>query len=175
MPGPRKIEKADLFLIDYSVIVHGYRGDFTNTFAIGGPPTQAQRDLFKVCIECMEAARPCFKPGVAAKDVDNASRGHAESLGLGQAYLSHSGHGLGLSHPEPPYFVPESDEVVMAGEVVAIEPACSSQAPRDAVRAELPHHGGRVREPHPPSVDAGAVRGRFTTKDTRSTVSSPFR
>ena len=38
------------------------------------------------------------------------------------AYPSHTGHGLGLSHPEPPYFVPESDETVVAGDVVAIEP-----------------------------------------------------
>lgn len=121
-PGPRVIEKGDLFLLDYSVIVHGYRGDFTNTFAVGGPPTQAQRDLFKACLECMDAAEAVLKPGVAAQDVDHAARGHAESLGLGHAYISHTGHGLGLSHPEPPYFVPESDEVVMEGEVVAIEP-----------------------------------------------------
>ena len=30
--------------------------------------------------------------------------------------------GTGLGHPEPPYFVPESTESVLAGEVVAIEP-----------------------------------------------------
>ena len=32
------------------------------------------------------------------------------------------GHGLGLGHPEPPYFVPESDETIVAGDVVAIRP-----------------------------------------------------
>jgi Xaa-Pro aminopeptidase len=56
MPGLRKIEKGDLVLIDYSVVVHGYRGDFTNTFVVEGSPTQAQRDLFKACLECMDAA-----------------------------------------------------------------------------------------------------------------------
>ena len=28
----------------------------------------------------------------------------------------------GLGHPEPPYFVPESDEIIVLGDVVAIEP-----------------------------------------------------
>jgi Xaa-Pro aminopeptidase len=27
-----------------------------------------------------------------------------------------------LSHPEPPYFVPESDEFLVEGDVVALEP-----------------------------------------------------
>ena len=37
-PTSRKIERGDLFLLDYSVIVCGYRGDFTNTFAVGADP-----------------------------------------------------------------------------------------------------------------------------------------
>ncbi len=121
-PTNRKIEAGDLFILDYSVIVHGYRADFTNTFAVGRPPTPGQRDLFKVCVEAMEAAESVLKPGVAARDVDRAARSLADSRGFGQAYMSHTGHGLGLSHPEPPYFVPESGDTVIAGDVVAIEP-----------------------------------------------------
>jgi Xaa-Pro aminopeptidase len=49
-------------------------------------------------------------------------RGHFASLKLDHAFTSHSGHGLGLGHPEPPYFVPESDETLVAGDVVALEP-----------------------------------------------------
>ena len=37
-------------------------------------------------------------------------------------FCSHSGHGLGLGHPEPPYFVPESDDTLEVGDVVALEP-----------------------------------------------------
>ena len=32
------------------------------------------------------------------------------------------GHGSASGHPEPPYFVPESDETLQAGDVVALEP-----------------------------------------------------
>ncbi len=121
-PSARVIEPGDLFILDYSVVVHGYRADFTNTFAVGAPPTSAQRDLFAVCVESLALAQASLKPGVAARDVDRAARGHAASKALGHAYLSHTGHGLGLSHPEPPYLVAESDETVVVGDVVAVEP-----------------------------------------------------
>ena len=121
-PTRRTIEAGDLFLLDYSVIVHGYRADFTNTFAVGGPPTPAQRDLFSACVEALTLGEAALRPGVAARDVDRAVRGYFAAKGLGEAYPSHTGHGLGLSHPEPPYFVPESDETVVAGDVVAVEP-----------------------------------------------------
>jgi len=121
-PTARRIEPGDLFLLDYSVVVHGYRADFTNTFAVGGPPTSAQRDLFAACVEALALGEAALRPGVAARSVDAAVRGFFADRGLTHAYPSHTGHGLGLSHPEPPYFVPESDETVVSGDVVAIEP-----------------------------------------------------
>jgi len=121
-PTHRKIERGDLFLLDYSVVVHGYRADFTNTFAVGAPPTPGQRDLFKVCVDALAAAENVLRPGTQGRAIDQAARGHAASAGFGDAYLSHTGHGLGLSHPEPPYLVPESDETLISGDVVALEP-----------------------------------------------------
>lgn len=121
-PTGRKIEAGDLFLLDYSVVVQGYRGDFTNTFVVGGKPSGGQRGLFEACMEGLALGESALRAGALAKLVDGAVRGFFEGRGLGKAYPSHTGHGLGLSHPEPPYFVPESDEVVMEGDVVAIEP-----------------------------------------------------
>ncbi len=121
-PTSRKIEAGDLLLIDFSVIVDGYRGDFTNTFAVGGGPTPRQRELFEACTGAMRAGEAALKPGAAARAVDNAVRGHFAKLGLDQAFPTHSGHGLGLGHPEPPYFVPESGDTLQEGDVVAIEP-----------------------------------------------------
>lgn len=121
-PTHRRIAAGDLFLLDYSVVVHGYRGDFTNTFAVGGPPTPGQRDLCRACVDALEAGESALKPGAPARAIDEAVRAHLRSVGLEDAFPSHSGHGLGLSHPEPPYFVRESDETVVEGDVVAIEP-----------------------------------------------------
>jgi len=121
-PTSRKIERGDLLLLDFSVVVAGYRGDFTNTFVVGAGPTPRQRELFEACLGALRAGEASLKAGALARDVDAAVRGHFESLGLGHAFPSHSGHGLGLGHPEPPYFVPESDEILQTDDVVALEP-----------------------------------------------------
>lgn len=121
-PTLRRIEKGDLLLLDFSVVVEGYRGDFTNTFAVGGAPTDRQRELFEACLGAMRAGEAKLRPGTPAREVDAAVRGHFAAMGLGHAFTSHSGHGLGLGHPEPPYFVPESTDTLVAGDVVALEP-----------------------------------------------------
>ncbi len=121
-PTSRRIEPGDLLLLDFSVVVSGYRGDFTNTFAVGGGPTPRQQQLFEACVAALAAGEASLKPGTPAKLVDAAVRGQFKSIGLDHAFSSHSGHGLGLGHPEPPYFVPESDDVLQVGDVVALEP-----------------------------------------------------
>jgi len=43
--------------------------------------------------------------------------------GMGEL-THHAGHGLGLEHPESPILVPESTDVLRAGDVVTLEPGC---------------------------------------------------
>ena len=121
-PTDRVIEPGDLFLMDFSVVSGGYRGDFTNTFAVGGEPTPKQTELFDACARALEVAEALLKPGTVCKDVDTAVRDHFKSVGKLDAFPHHTGHGVGLGHPEPPYFVPESDEVLVIGDVVTVEP-----------------------------------------------------
>jgi Xaa-Pro aminopeptidase len=121
-PTLRKLEQGDLLILDFSVVVDGYRGDFTNTFAVGGGPTKEQQRLFEACLGALKAGEAKLRSGTPAREVDAAVRGHFASLKLDHAFTSHSGHGLGLGHPEPPYFVPDSDETLLVGDVVALEP-----------------------------------------------------
>ncbi len=121
-PTSRKIEAGDLLLLDFSVIVDGYRGDFTNTFAVGGAPVGRQVKMFEVCVEALEAAESKLKAGAIAGDIDAAVRAHFAKHGLADAFVTHTGHGIGLGHPEPPYLVPNGPEVLVEGDVIAIEP-----------------------------------------------------
>jgi Xaa-Pro aminopeptidase len=121
-PTTRVIAKGDLLILDYSVIVDGYRGDFTNTFAVGGGPTEKQQQFFDACVAAIKAGEAQLKPGNSCKAVDEAVRASFKLLELDHLFTSHSGHGIGLGHPEPPYFVPASDGVLQLGDVVAIEP-----------------------------------------------------
>jgi Xaa-Pro aminopeptidase len=119
-PTSRPIADGDLLLLDFSVIVSGYRGDFTNTFAVGSGPTPGQRELFDACLAALRAGEASLKPGTPGRAVDRAIRGYF--AGLGRDFPSHAGHGLGLGHPEPPYFVAESTDTLEIGDVVALEP-----------------------------------------------------
>ena len=121
-PTDRVVEPGDLFLMDFSVVSGGYRGDFTNTFVVGGEPTPKQVELFDACARALAVAEALLKPGTVCKDVDAAVRAHFDGLGLLDAFPHHTGHGVGLGHPEPPYFVPGSDETLVAGDVVTVEP-----------------------------------------------------
>jgi Xaa-Pro aminopeptidase len=121
-PTLRRIEAGDLLILDFSVIVSGYRGDFTNTFAVGGGPTPRQQELFEACVGALQAGESRLKAGALCRDVDAAVKASFALQGLEEHFGSHTGHGLGLGHPEPPYLVCESSEILQAGDVVALEP-----------------------------------------------------
>ncbi|MCP4169151.1 MAG: aminopeptidase P family protein [Fuerstiella sp.] len=120
LPTKYVLRDGDLFIADFSVIIHGYRSDFTNTIAVGHPTHQQVRQ-FETCRDALLAAESAVKAGVRASDVyDSAS---AVLLDRGYPALAHHcGHGLGLEHPETPILVPESDDVLRNGDIITIEP-----------------------------------------------------
>ena len=85
-PTARVIEEGDLLLLDFSVAVGGYRGDFTNTFAVGGGPTARQRELFEACVNALRVAEGKLAPGVPAREVDAAVRRLFGLLGFEKAF-----------------------------------------------------------------------------------------
>jgi len=121
-PSDRVIRAGDLLLLDFSVVVDGYRGDFTNTFAVGGTPTPRQVELFEACKEALRVAEGLLRPGTPGREIDAAVRASFAAEGLADAFTTHTGHGIGLGHPEAPFLSPESGDTLLAGDVVAVEP-----------------------------------------------------
>jgi Xaa-Pro aminopeptidase len=121
-PTLRTIESGDLVLLDFSVVLHGYRGDFANTFLCGDGPSPRQQELQNACLEAMRAGEARLRAGVPARDVFFAVRSLLAERELAPYFTHHAGHGIGLSHPEPPFIVPESSETLVAGDVVTLEP-----------------------------------------------------
>lgn len=121
-PTDRRIEAGDLVLLDFSVVVSGYRGDFANTFVCGGKASDEQRRLQEACVDAQRAAEQLVRAGVEARTLDEAVRESFAAKHLAETFTSHSGHGLGLGHPDPPYLVPQSTDVLVAGDIIAIEP-----------------------------------------------------
>jgi len=120
LPVCEQLREGDLFILDYSVSLCGYRCDFTNTIAVG-QPTDAQQDLFKACAAALECGGEALGPGVACADVARVVSESLRSSGLGEL-KHHAGHGIGLGHPEPPILGVHSEDVLLEGDVVTIEP-----------------------------------------------------
>lgn len=120
LPTAYVLQQDDLFLLDYSVVIDGYRSDFTNTMSVS-EPTDEQDMLFRLCQSAMEAGESVLKEGVPAADVYTAVSRPLNDAGYGPL-SHHAGHGIGLGHPEPPILVPHSSDVLVAGDVVTLEP-----------------------------------------------------
>jgi Xaa-Pro aminopeptidase len=119
-PTPHRLEAGELFILDYSVIVQGYRSDFTNTICVGGKPTAEQQRLMDLSLKAIAAGAKELKAGATCQRVYDAM---GSTFGdMADHFTTHGGHGLGVSHPEPPYIVRHSSETLVAGDVVTLEP-----------------------------------------------------
>jgi Xaa-Pro aminopeptidase len=120
-PTSRVLAAGDMFILDFSVVIEGYRSDFTNTLVVGKEPNPGQQRLYDGCMAAMAAGEGKLRAGAACLDVYSAVRGGFPK-DLADHFPHHAGHGLGLSHPEAPFFVRHADETLLAGDVVTLEP-----------------------------------------------------
>lgn len=121
-PTPRVLLTGDVMIADIFPVIAGYRADFTATIAVGGVLSPVQQRLDDALHAALAAGEAVLKAGARAADVYHAVHRALDSHGFGAHFPHHAGHGLGLGHPEPPYFVPDSDEILVAGDVVTLEP-----------------------------------------------------
>lgn len=121
-PTSRVLLPGDMFILDYSVVIGGYRSDFTNTLIVGRDATADQQRLYDLCMAAMTAGEQQLKAGAACLSVYQAVRDVFATAGMADYFPHHAGHGLGLSHPEAPYFVRHANETLLERDVVTLEP-----------------------------------------------------
>ncbi|MCA9055044.1 MAG: aminopeptidase P family protein [Planctomycetaceae bacterium] len=121
LPTDYALKEGDVFTLDYSVVLDGYRGDFTNALAVG-TPSEGVKELFALCEAAMQGGESTLKAGTPSRDVWAATMQPFADAGRKDVFPHHAGHGIGLAHPEPPIHVPDSHDVLLAGDVVTLEP-----------------------------------------------------
>jgi Xaa-Pro dipeptidase len=121
-PTDRVLKPGDMFILDYSVILGGYRSDFTNTLVVGMEPSPGQTRLYDLCTAAMAAGEQQLRAGATCLAVYDAVEGIFEKAAMAEHFGHHAGHGLGLTHPEAPFFVRHAEETLMEGDVVTLEP-----------------------------------------------------
>ena len=130
-PGPerrggaatdRVLQPGDMFILDYSVVIQGYRSDFTNTIVVGKTPTADQQRLYRLCMEALTAGENALHGGASCQSVYDAVRAAFAREDMADKFPHHAGHGIGLTHPEAPFLVRHSTETLLAGDVITLEP-----------------------------------------------------
>ncbi|MEO1998842.1 MAG: M24 family metallopeptidase, partial [Planctomycetaceae bacterium] len=80
LPTNRPLQPGDLLILDFSVVVNGYRSDFTNTLSVG-TPTADQQSLFNTCVQALGRGEDMLRPEVSASEVYRVTSAQLESAG----------------------------------------------------------------------------------------------
>lgn len=109
-------------LVELDAVANGYFIDITRSFFVGKPDARSEK-VMKTVQDAVNGVLEVIKAGMMAKEADAVARKVIEKAGFGEYFNHQLGHGIGLQFHEAPWLHPASDEVLMPGMVVAIEPA----------------------------------------------------
>jgi Xaa-Pro aminopeptidase len=120
-PTDAAIERDTLVLIDFGVELDGFCSDGTRTYATGSV-SEEMVAVYELVRRAQQAGLDAVRAGVTGREADSAARdviasaGHAEHFGHGL------GHGVGMKIHEEPRLTQRSEQVLVPGNVVSVEP-----------------------------------------------------
>ena len=120
-PRDVEIDPGVLVTIDWGAKLDGYCSDCTRTFATGELDGEAVQ-VYELVRDAQARASDAVRAGAGAKEVDAVSRDPIAAAGHGDHYGHGLGHGVGLEVHEAPRLAPTSDDTLVAGNVVTVEP-----------------------------------------------------
>jgi Xaa-Pro dipeptidase len=119
--GGDTLERNSNVLLDIAVTHQRYFADITRQVALG-EPTQRYLEVFDVVRAAQAAGVAAAVPGASVHEVDRACRDVIVAAGLGGAFFTRTGHGLGLDVHEPPSVVSGNELTLEPGMVITVEP-----------------------------------------------------
>ncbi|HYI46043.1 MAG TPA: M24 family metallopeptidase, partial [Actinomycetota bacterium] len=129
-PSERPLEKGDLVLLDLGARVDGYCSDLTRTVSLGAAQDE-DLAIYETVLKAQLAAIAEISSGAETAYVDRVARRIIGDAGHADRFAHGLGHGVGLDIHEAPTLKKVSDEKLLAGDVVTIEPGIY-----------VPGHGG---------------------------------
>ena len=121
-PGDTPIRSGELVVIDWGAqLDDGYCSDCTRTVA-AGQVNDGAREIYGLVLDAQLAAVEAVKAGAAGRAVDAVARSAIQAAGHGEHFGHGLGHGVGLEVHEAPRLAQRSDAVLLAGNVVTVEP-----------------------------------------------------
>jgi Xaa-Pro aminopeptidase len=120
-PRDMAIVPDTLVTLDIGAVLDGYCSDCTRTWATGDVPDELA-EIYALVLRAQVAALDAVKPGLKGGEVDAVGRDLIAAAGHGDHFGHGLGHGVGLATHEGPRLGRGSESVLVAGNVVTVEP-----------------------------------------------------
>lgn len=108
-------------VMDLGVVVDGYCSDLTRTIYLGSPDARF-REIYDIVLAAQEMAEERIEAGMTGREAHAIAEAVIAAAGYGDRFTHGLGHGVGLEIHESPRLRPESDDVLIDGHVLTIEP-----------------------------------------------------
>lgn len=92
----RTIERGDVVALETCACYNRYHAALFRTVAVGNIPQRAE-DMFKICLEGLDAAIEKLRPGNTCADAHNAAQAIIDRDGFTDSYRKRTGYSIGIS------------------------------------------------------------------------------
>ncbi len=120
-PRDVPIRAGELVVVDWGAELDGYCSDCTRTVAAGEPGEDA-RTVYELVLSAQLAGLEDIRAGRGGREVDAVARTVIEAGGHGEHFGHGLGHGVGLAVHEAPRLSQRSEDTLVPGNVVTVEP-----------------------------------------------------
>ena len=125
----KKIKAGEIIQFDFGHMYQGYCSDFSRVVIVGEKATEEQKKIHKILAVAQSLAIKKARAGMKAKDLDKVARDYIENKGYGQCFNHTLGHGIGILLHTKPSVAWYSEEILLPGQIVTIEPGIYSPIP----------------------------------------------
>ena len=122
VPTAKRVEEAELLLVDWGAKCEGYVSDLTRTLVTAPKPTLKFRKVYDAVLTAQKRAIAAIRPGEIAENIDRVARKSLEDAGFGKLFTHGLGHGIGLEVHEGKRFCQGSRTILQPGMVMTVEP-----------------------------------------------------
>jgi len=119
--GEKRLETGDAVVLDLGCILGHYCSDLSRTVFIGDVSVK-QREIYQTVLDAQLTALQSIRAGMTGREADELARGVLAARGLAGHFGHGLGHGVGREIHEMPRLSPVSDEELVPGMVVTVEP-----------------------------------------------------
>lgn len=134
IPGERLLQSGDLVVVDFGCVANGYHSDMTRTFGVGAVDDTLKK-IYAITLEAQQRCLAALHAGMTGGEFDAIARAFIVSAGYGDHFGHGLGHGYGLEIHEPPRAGRGSDDPLLPGMTVTVEPGIYLEG-RGGVRIE---------------------------------------